>query len=473
MSLQTRLIALINAIGADYKSLRADVTAHTTAEDPHPQYFRKGQPLQSSTSTPEGTSATSLDKAGVSGQFTTRFYTGDPEVEGTLGGGWSVSTDGLTASSSQTEKSTANPVYYEREEQEISLTRFGITAELTRTVNNEAGYSQELLGGTTLKFPSGITKLTLPATGNVATPETLSTREWVRARDSAHVAAENPHPQYFRRDQPIQGSTSANGTGSYGINEMGVSSSRVYGNQEDLVQLDNTLGLLIARKEGGQEASFVSSPQGILRLGYSALDPDRPDARIVYPGTGSGVETFATQEWVKSETRVLYGTGNPNGVHAAPIGSMFRNTEAGGWNGARVWRKDTGTGNTGWVVESGDTGWRDLSQYLVNGAVRGGAAAPAGGVEPIRIRRSGDTVTFQASIALPTWVSGQAALDFPADGLASPTQYMPPGYSAAPLVVLSGGLMRFYTTSPTSAARYMWTWVTVPTWPTTLPGTPI
>ena len=64
--------------------------------------------------------------------------------------------------------------------------------------------------------------------------------------------------------------------------------------------------------------------------------------------------------------RTLYGTGNPNGVHAAPIGSVFRNTEAGGWNGARVWRKDSGgIGNSGWVVESGDTGWRDVTSLAI------------------------------------------------------------------------------------------------------------
>lgn len=168
----------------------------------------------------------------------------------------------------------------------------------------------------------------------------------------------------------------------------------------------------------------------------------------------------------------IAGTGNPNGVHASPIGSVFRNTEAGGWNGARVWRKDAGTGNTGWVVESGDTGWRDLSSYLVNGAAKGGGAAPEGGSEAIRIRRVGDTVTFRAGFSLPTWVSGQEALDFPVAGFTTPMTYMPNGYSTSPGVVMQGGAVKIYTTSPTPGARYMWTWITSDPWPTTLPGTP-
>lgn len=55
------------------------------------------------------------------------------------------------------------------------------------------------------------------------------------------------------------------------------------------------------------------------------------------------------------------GTGNPNGVAAynGAIGSTFTNTEAGGYNGVRAWRKTTTAANS-WVVEYGDTGWRDL-----------------------------------------------------------------------------------------------------------------
>ena len=61
----------------------------------------------------------------------------------------------------------------------------------------------------------------------------------------------------------------------------------------------------------------------------------------------------------------LTGTGFPNGVVTAPVGSIYIDTAI--TNGASSWIKKSGTGNTGWEVLEGDTGWRDISSLLVNG----------------------------------------------------------------------------------------------------------
>ena len=53
------------------------------------------------------------------------------------------------------------------------------------------------------------------------------------------------------------------------------------------------------------------------------------------------------------------GTGSPEGKIAAPVGSVYTDTAA--TNGAIRWIKTSGTGSTGWRVEYGDTGWRDIS----------------------------------------------------------------------------------------------------------------
>lgn len=55
----------------------------------------------------------------------------------------------------------------------------------------------------------------------------------------------------------------------------------------------------------------------------------------------------------------LTGTGFPNGVVAAPVGSIYvdKNLTCG----ALLWIKQTGNGNTGWRVLSGDTGWIDCN----------------------------------------------------------------------------------------------------------------
>ena len=56
----------------------------------------------------------------------------------------------------------------------------------------------------------------------------------------------------------------------------------------------------------------------------------------------------------------LTGTGSPEGVVTAPVGTYY--TDTAGTNGAWRWLKKTGSGNTGWKVSNGDTGLRVLDQ---------------------------------------------------------------------------------------------------------------
>lgn len=55
----------------------------------------------------------------------------------------------------------------------------------------------------------------------------------------------------------------------------------------------------------------------------------------------------------------IAGTGFPNGIVSAPVGSKYIDTVA--TNGAVEWTKLSGTGNTGWSVTTGDTGWRNIT----------------------------------------------------------------------------------------------------------------
>lgn len=74
----------------------------------------------------------------------------------------------------------------------------------------------------------------------------------------------------------------------------------------------------------------------------------------------------------------IHGTGMPNGVVTAEIGTTYVDTN--NTNGALKWIKTTDGGNTGWQVFTGDTGWRTLP--LVN--KRGNAR--------LQIRRINDEV---------------------------------------------------------------------------------
>ncbi|WP_225535655.1 hypothetical protein [Tsukamurella tyrosinosolvens] len=66
-----------------------------------------------------------------------------------------------------------------------------------------------------------------------------------------------------------------------------------------------------------------------------------------------------------STPHVRYGTGHPNSVVTAPVGSIYIDTNV--TNGASSWIKKSGAGNTGWQILEGDTGWRNIGATLENG----------------------------------------------------------------------------------------------------------
>lgn len=79
--------------------------------------------------------------------------------------------------------------------------------------------------------------------------------------------------------------------------------------------------------------------------------------------TIAGVKTFTSAPIAPSGTSIggvlyLTGSGFPNGVVSASVGSIYIDTAV--TNGASSWIKKSGTGNTGWQVLEGDTGWRNL-----------------------------------------------------------------------------------------------------------------
>lgn len=182
---------------------------------------------------------------------------------------------------------------------------------------------------------------------------------------------------------------------------------------------------------------------------------------------------------IESFSPITRGVGSPEGKVAAPVGSIYTDTEA--TNGAIRWIKTSGTGNTGWSVEYGDTGWRRLEpvgQYFT-------------GEGDVLLRRRGSSVTIRfESVGVDAQGSALLYLTEPS--------YIPVGfrcsYSDRPsfwvsnsnanpnylLTIAQGSRIRYQTsTSPAShpgtgyqAMRGQGTWVTDESWPSTLPGVP-
>lgn len=88
-----------------------------------------------------------------------------------------------------------------------------------------------------------------------------------------------------------------------------------------------------------------------------------------------------TNQTLPANQYEIHGTGMPNGVVEAEIGTTY--VDKNKTNGALKWIKTTDGGNQGWDVLIGDTGWRTL-----NSVSRAGNSF-------IKIRRVNNLVTYQ------------------------------------------------------------------------------
>jgi hypothetical protein len=84
--------------------------------------------------------------------------------------------------------------------------------------------------------------------------------------------------------------------------------------------------------------------------------------------TANGVRNSTGQSPIATNGAVhLSGTGSPEGVVTAAPGSTWLQTDSTtDYRGFMVWRKNSGTGNTGWGVETGDTGIRAVTTMGAN-----------------------------------------------------------------------------------------------------------
>ena len=72
------------------------------------------------------------------------------------------------------------------------------------------------------------------------------------------------------------------------------------------------------------------------------------------PGDGSAISPFAASEYrvgtnSSSGVRITSGSGSPQGVVSAPVGSLYLRTD--GAAGSTLYVKESGTGNTGWAAK--------------------------------------------------------------------------------------------------------------------------
>lgn len=170
----------------------------------------------------------------------------------------------------------------------------------------------------------------------------------------------------------------------------------------------------------------------------------------------------------------LRGTGMPNLVVTASPGTYY--TDTAGTNGAWRWLKKTGTGNTGWVVVSGDTGWRDVSSLFQSICTANSLTYSAvAGFLPPAIRRINDTIFYRvgvnitgATIGTVDFRSALQPTGFRTDQISNWQIPASVTGSAGVIHFSPGNYIRFWTAG---AQYFEKTFSASEAWPTTLPGT--
>ncbi len=174
--------------------------------------------------------------------------------------------------------------------------------------------------------------------------------------------------------------------------------------------------------------------------------------------------------WVSSATRLFEGSGSPQGVIAAPIGSRY--VDISGTAGAVEWLKASGasTDNTGWILLAGDTGWRNVSSIID----RRGTAV----IYSAFLRRVGDVVDMYLDLETPTNNTT------PWTVLTLPRGFRPSfvrlgSLQGNTLAATQGtgvgddGVINFFFPKSNVHDRYNGFWTTTNSWPSSLPGSPI
>ena len=122
-----------------------------------------------------------------------------------------------------------------------------------------------------------------------------------------------------------------------------------------------------------QLASIPKNPQKLTLSGNTLILSDGGGNVTLPTSTSSNTGQVNQYE--------IHGTGMPNGKVVAPVGTTYVDTAV--TSGALKWIKRQGSGNQGWEVLTGDTGWRTLNIKSKLGN------------SYLKVRRKNDVVTYQ------------------------------------------------------------------------------
>lgn len=170
--------------------------------------------------------------------------------------------------------------------------------------------------------------------------------------------------------------------------------------------------------------------------------------------------------WVSSVSRLFEGVGQPQGTVAAPVGSTY--IQLDGTTGAVRWLKAAGVDendNTGWILEVGDTGWRNVLSMV---------ALPSGAAKySANIRRLNNLVQVYFDLDTPAAGSSWNVMTLPVGFRPRFTTYgalTDNNEAAAKSTSVSAAGVVNLSIITNKRDRFNGMWFTDEAWPGALPG---
>lgn len=118
--------------------------------------------------------------------------------------------------------------------------------------------------------------------------------------------------------------------------------------------------------DGGSGALLFSgtgSPEGSVTAGVGATyqQTDGANGAVLWAKVSGTGNTGWKSLNATALSRLLRGTGSPEGVVTADISALYEQEDGAG--GTVLWAKNSGSGNTGWKPLQHALGWYDVTQY--------------------------------------------------------------------------------------------------------------
>lgn len=168
--------------------------------------------------------------------------------------------------------------------------------------------------------------------------------------DIGKSGATRPRDGFFSRNLYAGGFIEASAVQTIGF----TSRSFLASSADGLIRLMNQAGTDFGRLQfGGLTSSFPSLKRSTTELhvrladdsNFAGMQADYFQAANGFFSTSGAFYYSSSGSGVKD----LMGTGSPEGVVSAPVGSTYRRSNGGA--GTSFYVKESGTGNTGWVAK--------------------------------------------------------------------------------------------------------------------------